>query len=191
MVPRWRFLGPAFQASHLQHISDLHSKFALGPRHVQKYGKTSSLRPLRLGEEKERRKKEKKKKSQDENLMACPIPQGRDAIITINRKFLQHDVKCSQMCQCEECELINSLQVSFAGRPTQFQTSTEFSNCIIVVLVFVVHRHIPVLQIPVTRTNSLLTRRPSSADRTARREFHACICFYDIQWKPITVFRLY
>jgi len=28
------FLGPAFAASRVQHISDLHSKFALGPRHV-------------------------------------------------------------------------------------------------------------------------------------------------------------
>jgi len=40
---RWRFLvtflGPAFAASRVQHISDLHSKFALGPRHVQKYGR--------------------------------------------------------------------------------------------------------------------------------------------------------
>jgi len=27
-------LGPAFAASRVQHISDLHSKFALGPRHV-------------------------------------------------------------------------------------------------------------------------------------------------------------
>ena len=38
MVPRWRFLatffGPAFAASRVQHISDLHSKFALGPCHV-------------------------------------------------------------------------------------------------------------------------------------------------------------
>jgi len=38
MVPRWRFLAtflsPAFAASRVQHISDLHSKFALGPRHV-------------------------------------------------------------------------------------------------------------------------------------------------------------
>jgi len=38
MVPRWRFLvtflGPAFAASRMQHISDLHSKFALGPHHV-------------------------------------------------------------------------------------------------------------------------------------------------------------
>jgi len=28
------FFGPAFAASRVQHISDLHSKFALGPRHV-------------------------------------------------------------------------------------------------------------------------------------------------------------
>jgi len=28
------FLGPAFAASRVQHISDLHSKFALGRRHV-------------------------------------------------------------------------------------------------------------------------------------------------------------
>jgi len=34
MVPRWRFLGPAFSASPVQHISDLHSKFALRPHHV-------------------------------------------------------------------------------------------------------------------------------------------------------------
>jgi len=38
MVPRWRFLatflGPAFAASRVQNISDLHSKFTLGPRHV-------------------------------------------------------------------------------------------------------------------------------------------------------------
>jgi len=43
MVPRlWflaTFLRPAFAASHEQHISDLHSKFALGPHHVSKYGR--------------------------------------------------------------------------------------------------------------------------------------------------------
>jgi len=27
-------LGPTFAASRVQHISDLHSKFALGPHHV-------------------------------------------------------------------------------------------------------------------------------------------------------------
>jgi len=36
----WRlFLRPVFAASREQHISDLHSKFALGPHHVSKYGR--------------------------------------------------------------------------------------------------------------------------------------------------------
>jgi len=43
MVRRWRifgdFLGPAFPASCVQHISDLHSKFARRPHHVWKYGR--------------------------------------------------------------------------------------------------------------------------------------------------------
>jgi len=34
MANFWRFFGPAFPASHAQHISDLTSKFALGPHHV-------------------------------------------------------------------------------------------------------------------------------------------------------------
>jgi len=33
------FLRPVFAASAVQHISDLHSKFALGPHHVCKYGR--------------------------------------------------------------------------------------------------------------------------------------------------------
>jgi len=43
MVPRWRFLAtflpPVFAVSHVQHLSDLHSKFTLGPHHVSKYGR--------------------------------------------------------------------------------------------------------------------------------------------------------
>jgi len=43
MVPRCRiygdFSGPAFPASRMQHISDLHSKFALRPYHAWKYGR--------------------------------------------------------------------------------------------------------------------------------------------------------
>jgi len=42
MVLRWwffaSFLCPVFPASHLQHISDLHSKFALRPHDVSKFG---------------------------------------------------------------------------------------------------------------------------------------------------------
>jgi len=34
-----KFLRPAFAASHLQHVSDLHPKFALRPHHVWKYGR--------------------------------------------------------------------------------------------------------------------------------------------------------
>ena len=43
MVPRWRFsatfLHPAFPASCVQQVSDLHLKFALRPQHVWKYGR--------------------------------------------------------------------------------------------------------------------------------------------------------
>ena len=39
MVPKWWFLRPVFLASRLQYISDLHSKFALRPHHVSKYGR--------------------------------------------------------------------------------------------------------------------------------------------------------
>ena len=43
IVPRWRFFGeflcPAFLASRVQHVSDLHLKFALRPQHVWKYGR--------------------------------------------------------------------------------------------------------------------------------------------------------
>ena len=38
MVPRWQifgdFFGPAFPASRVQHVSDLHLKFTLRPHHV-------------------------------------------------------------------------------------------------------------------------------------------------------------
>jgi len=43
MVPRWwflaTFLSPVFSASRVQHVSDLHAKFALRPHHVWKYGR--------------------------------------------------------------------------------------------------------------------------------------------------------
>jgi len=43
MVPRWRFLAtflcPAFPASRVQQVSDLHLKFALRPHNVWKYGR--------------------------------------------------------------------------------------------------------------------------------------------------------
>jgi len=33
------FLRPVFSASHVQHISDMHSIFTLRPHHVWKYGR--------------------------------------------------------------------------------------------------------------------------------------------------------
>jgi len=45
MVPRWpllaTFLRPVFSASRVQHVSDLHLKFALRPHHVWKYDRHS------------------------------------------------------------------------------------------------------------------------------------------------------
>jgi len=59
MVPRWRifgdFLVPAFPASHVQHISDMHSKFAHRAIPCVEVWQTYNLRPLRLGEEKRKK----------------------------------------------------------------------------------------------------------------------------------------
>ena len=45
MMHRWRFFGdflsPVFSASRMQHVSDLHLKFALRPHHVSKHGRHS------------------------------------------------------------------------------------------------------------------------------------------------------
>jgi len=53
------FLRPVF-SDRVHNISDLHSKFALGPRHVWNYDRHPSLRPLGLGEEKTKKKKEER-----------------------------------------------------------------------------------------------------------------------------------
>jgi len=47
------FLHPVFAASRVQHVSDLHSKFALGPQHVSKYGR----HPRKIEEERNHRMK--------------------------------------------------------------------------------------------------------------------------------------
>jgi len=62
MVPRWRFLTtflrPVFAASRVQHVLDLHLKFALRPHHVCQYWQTSTLRRLRLCEGKKKEEEE-------------------------------------------------------------------------------------------------------------------------------------
>jgi len=67
------FLRPVFPASRVQHISDLRSKFALRPHHVWE---TSTLRPLRLGEEKKKEEEREKKKPQGKNIMSASATQG-------------------------------------------------------------------------------------------------------------------
>jgi len=66
------FLRPSFSASRMQHVSDLHPKFALRPHHVRKYmaDVQSAIAEIRRGKKEE----ERKKKPQDENIMVCPIP---------------------------------------------------------------------------------------------------------------------
>jgi len=66
MVPRWRFfcdfLRPAFPASRVQHVSDLHLKFTLRPHHVWKYGRQSTATAeIRQGKKEERRRNHREK----------------------------------------------------------------------------------------------------------------------------------
>ena len=78
MVPQMAifgdFLRPVFSASRVQHVSDLHLKFALRPATpCVEVWQTSDLRSLRLGEEKKKkmeRWKKEGKKLQGKNIMA-------------------------------------------------------------------------------------------------------------------------
>jgi len=68
---------PVFSASHVQHVSDLHLKFALRPHHTMYASMAdihSATAEIRRSEQKERKKKKNKNKRQDENIMVCPIP---------------------------------------------------------------------------------------------------------------------
>ena len=70
MVPRWRFLAtflhPVFAASRMQHISDLHSKFALGHAMCRSMVDIQSVAAaIRRG-----KKEEDRKKLQGKNIMA-------------------------------------------------------------------------------------------------------------------------
>jgi len=58
-------LRPVFAASRVQHISDLHSKFALRPHHVPKYGKHPISDRWDQARKKKKKKERRKKKKQD------------------------------------------------------------------------------------------------------------------------------
>jgi len=72
MVSRRRifgdFLGPAFAASRVQHISDLRSKLALGPLCGSMVDIQSATAKIR------RAKKERRKKKEKEELECGPMP---------------------------------------------------------------------------------------------------------------------
>jgi len=64
------FLHTVFSVSRVQHISHLHSKFALRSHHVWKHGRHPIYGHW---EQARKKKKEKKKKLQQQNIMACRI----------------------------------------------------------------------------------------------------------------------
>jgi len=71
-VVRWcrdgDFVRPVFSASRVQYISDVHSKFALRPHHVWKYGRHPVCDCCDKTTKKEEQSRRKKKK-QDKNIM--------------------------------------------------------------------------------------------------------------------------
>jgi len=65
------FLHPAFSASRVQHVSDLHPKLA------QRHAICGSMADIQSPTAEVRRgKKERKKKPLGKNVMVCPILQG-------------------------------------------------------------------------------------------------------------------
>jgi len=72
MVPKWRcFLRPVFPGSRVQHISHLHSKFALGPPMC---GSMVDNRSAAAEIRRAKKRKIEERKKQGKNIMACPIP---------------------------------------------------------------------------------------------------------------------
>jgi len=72
-VVQWRADGE-FLHHVVQHISDMHSKFALRPHHVWKYGRHPICDAENMRGKKEV-EEERGKKPQLRNIMVCPIAQ--------------------------------------------------------------------------------------------------------------------
>jgi len=79
MVHRWRifgdFLRPAFPASRVHHISNLHSKFALGPqRHTMCRSMVdihSATAVIKRGKRRKKKEERKKKTGRKYNVRIC------------------------------------------------------------------------------------------------------------------------
>jgi len=76
MVPRLRifgeFLRPAFPASRVQHVSDLHPKFTLRPHHVRSMVDIQSA----TAENRRRKKKKIEEETTGQNIMSASATQG-------------------------------------------------------------------------------------------------------------------
>jgi len=60
----------------VQHILDMHSKFALRPHHVRKYGIDIQSATAEIKRGKKKKERSRKKKPQDENIMSASATQG-------------------------------------------------------------------------------------------------------------------
>jgi len=97
MVPKWQFLRPVFPPSRVQHISDLHSKFARATPCVEVWW-TSNLRPLRLGEEKDKRRRKKKDGNHRAKYNGRPYYIGRPMAITSSYESMHSLTAPSSLC---------------------------------------------------------------------------------------------
>jgi len=69
MVCKWQiFWRPVFPARHVQHISDLHSKFAQRPHHVSMVDIQCATAEIRRGKKKE---EEQETTGQKYNIRTC------------------------------------------------------------------------------------------------------------------------
>jgi len=79
MVPRWRFLATflrtVFSPSRVQHVSDLHPKFALRPHHTM-CGSIADIQSATAEIRRGKKKKKKKKKPQGKNNNGLPYSIG-------------------------------------------------------------------------------------------------------------------
>jgi len=88
MVPRWRFfasfLRPAFVASRAQHASGMHSKFALRPHYVWKYGRHPIWDGWDLARKEKRRRKKEQTTGQKYNVRICYTKGGHKNQVNIS-----------------------------------------------------------------------------------------------------------
>jgi len=97
---------PVFAVSRMQHISDLHSKFALRAHHVYKYGRQVDIHSM-TAEIRRQGKEEEKKKPQDENIMSASATQGgyNKCVSRLARRKSHHMALCDATAPTSDCPL--------------------------------------------------------------------------------------